>query len=87
MSEHPEGTIADAGEAVQRKINQASEPRIRSPRSFETTRLPQRSLLWESATSSRLAEAVRAIGEQWRAEGLRRPHRIATPCWLRCNRS
>jgi ElaB/YqjD/DUF883 family membrane-anchored ribosome-binding protein len=25
MSEHPEGTIADAGEAVQRKINQASD--------------------------------------------------------------
>jgi ElaB/YqjD/DUF883 family membrane-anchored ribosome-binding protein len=25
MSDRPEGTVADAGEAVQRKINQASE--------------------------------------------------------------
>ena len=25
MSEHPEGTIADAGEAVQRKINAAGD--------------------------------------------------------------
>jgi hypothetical protein len=25
MSDHPEGTIADAGEAVQRKVNQVSD--------------------------------------------------------------